>query len=236
MRKIIITLMALFLANAGMAQVGEHENLKEAETTAAGKISFGVKAGYASFTLAGAGVTELSRGGKPVALGGYTAGVEVVTKLNTHFWLKHGASIVQKGAGLMLADEGQAAFRSKYRNTYLEIMPLTPAFQWKGLQLFAGPYAGMLINSSIERKNGESKLYLDRSIYGDGTQEGNYTQKFDAGIVAGAEYGLNSGWNLGFKYAYGVTPLIEDTEKTAGQWKLFNRGFSITLGYTIFGK
>ena len=225
MKKITMVLLGLLLTNIGMAQ-----------TIAPGKLSFGLKAGYSRFTIAGADLSQLSTGGKPLSLGGYYLGLELNTKLNQYWGFKHELSILQKGAVLKTKEEDQAAFDSKYKNVYLDLAPFSLTFQLEGLQLFAGPYAGILLSSSIQRKNESGMLYTDKSIFGDAKQGGNYTQKLDAGLLAGLSYEFKNGLNLQAKYAHGLAPLIEHTERNDGQWKIYNRGFLVTLGYTLSGK
>jgi hypothetical protein len=238
MKKISIMLLGVLLANVGMAQnaIGiAHEEHKE--TMEAGKLSFGLKAGYSRSTIAGAGLGEFSTGGKPLYLGGYYFGIELNTKLNQYLSIKHELSILQKGATLKMAENStSSAFDSKYKNVYLDLAPFSLTFQLEGLQVFAGPYAGVLLSSSIQRKNETGALYTDKSIFGDAKQTGNYTQKLDAGLLAGLGYEFKNGLNIQARYAHGLAPLIEHTERNDSQWKIYNRGFSFTLGYTLSGK
>lgn len=225
MKKISMVLLGLLLVNTGMAQ-----------TTEPGKLSVGLKAGYSRFTMGGAGISQFSTAGKPLSLGGYYLGLELNTKLNQYWGFKHELSILQKGAVLKIQEEDQAVFDSRYKNLYLDLAPFSLTFQLEGLQLFAGPYAGILLSSSIQRKNESGALYTDKSIFGDAKQSGNYTQKLDAGFLSGFGYGFKNGLNLQAKYAHGLAPLIEHTERNESQWKIYNRGFSVTLGYTLSGK
>jgi hypothetical protein len=225
MKKISMVLLGLLLTNIAMAQ-----------TIEPGKLSFGLKAGYSRFTIAGAGLSQLSTGGKPLSLGGYYLGLELNTKLNQYWGFKHELYILQKGVALKIKEEDQAAFDSKYKNVYLDLAPFSLTFQLEGLQLFAGPYTGILLSSSIQRKNESGMLYADKSIFGDAKQGGNYTQKLDAGLLAGLSYEFKNGLSLQAKYAHGLAPLIEHTERNDGQWKIYNRGFLVTLGYTLSGK
>lgn len=243
MKKIGMALLGLFLANAGMAQmaIGPAQAAAEVltenkESTEPGKLSFGLKAGYSRFTIAGTGVKEFSAGGKPAFLTGYYLGLELSTKLSQHWGFKHELSVLQKGAVLKMEGEGYPAFDSKYKNVYLDIAPFSLIFQMEGLQLFLGPYAGVLLSSSIQRKNESGKVYTDKSIFGDAKQTGNYTQKLDAGLLTGLGYEFKNGINIQAKYTQGLAPLIEHTERNDGQWKIYNQGFSVSLGYTLFGK
>lgn len=238
MKKIIMALLGLLLTNVGMAQttIGITQE-DQKETTEAGKLSYGLKAGYSRFTIAGAGLSEFSTGGKPLYLGGYYFGIELNTKLNKFLSIKHELSILQKGAILKMAEDStSSAFDSKYKNVYLDLAPFSLSFQLERLQIFAGPYAGVLLSSSIQRKNESGALYTDKSIFGDAKQTGNYTQKLDVGLLVGLGYALKNGLNIQARYAHGLTPLIEHTERNDSQWKIYNRGFSFTFGYTLSGK
>jgi len=243
MKKISMMLLGLFFANAGMAQIAVRpvqtavEVLEEnKESMEPGKLSFGLKAGYSHFTISGTGVKEFSTGGRPASLGGFYLGLELNTKISQHWGFKHELSILQKGAVLKMEEEGYPAFDSKYKNAYLDIAPFSLTFQLEGMQLFFGPYAGVLLSSSIQRKNESGEIFTDKSIFGDAKQTGNYTQKLDAGWLTGLGYGFKNGFNIQAKYAHGLAPLIEHTERNEGQWRIYNRGFSVSLGYTLSGK
>ena len=243
MKKISIVLLALFLANTGMAQIAVRPvqtavevGKENKESMERGKLSFGLKAGYSHFTVAGTGVKEFSTGGRPASLGGVYLDLELNTKISQHWGFKHELSILQKGVVLKMEDDGHPAFDSKYKNVYLDIAPFSLTFQLKGLQLFFGPYAGVLLSSSIQRKNESGEIFTDKSIFGDAKQTGNYTQKLDAGWLTGLGYGFKNGFNIQAKYAHSLAPLIEHTERNEGQWRIYNRGFSVAIGYTLSGK
>lgn len=245
MKKISMVWLGVFLANVGMAQTvvrpvqaaAVEDLIENKKSIEPGKLSFGLKAGYSRFTIAGAGVNEFSTGGKPTSLsGGYYLGIELSTKISQHWGFKHELSLLQKGGVLKMEEEAYPDFDSKYRNVYLDIAPFNLTFQMEGLQFFLGPYAGVLLSSSIQRKNESGEIYTDKSIFGDAKQTGDYTQKLDAGLLTGLGYEFKNGINIQAKYTQGLVPLIEHTERNEGQWKIYNRGFSVTLGYTLFGK
>lgn len=222
MKRILITLIGLFLYKAGMAQT---------EVKIKDKISLILKAGYTNSTIKGADIGQLSPGGKPGNLGGYYAGLEVNSRLSLHFGLKHEISVFQMGALLKMEDDQGRGFDSKFKTMYLDVSPLSLTFQIKGLQLFAGPYAGILMKAGIQRKNEEGMLYTDKSIFGDAAQEGDYLQKLDTGILGGMAYEFSNGLSLSARYAHGFAAVVEHTDRNEGQWKIFNRSFSFTLGY-----
>lgn len=230
MRKIIIVLIGVFLTGKAMAQTEDTE-IKGLEN-----VRFGLNAGYTRFNLRGSGTDAFSTGGKPVALSGWTAGAYANVKLGKVWGLRHEVSIIQKGALLKIEDKDHPAFDSKYKSLSLDIVPISVTAQAGGIQLYAGPYLAVLINSSIERMDENGQLYKDKNIYGNAKSPGNYSQKIDGGFVAGLGFELKNGLNIGGKYSYGMTPVIEHTERSDGQWKIYNRGFILTIGYTLSGK
>lgn len=223
MRKIILIVLAGLLACQVKAQ-DERE---------AGDVRFGLQAGYSVFNLKGNGVGEFSTNGAPALIKGFSVGANAVVRLSRFFVLRHEVSITQKGGLLKLEGEDKETFDSKYKNMYLDIAPVSLGFHVEGIQLFTGPFISVLMNSSIQRKDENGQLYTDKSIYGIAGSEGNYSQKVDAGWLAGLGYEFKNGLTLGGRYVYGMTPVIEHTERKDGQWKIYNRGFVFTLGYVL---
>lgn len=226
MKKIGYILICILIANQAMAQ----ENL--AEIYRVGQIKLAVKAGFTMFRVKGNGVSELSAEGKSSNLNGFFTGLEGNIELNRFLGLQHSIAIIQKGALLQLKDEQGQLFDSKYRNTYLEISPVSLTFNLKSLQLYAGPYFSLLTASSIQRKNGSGYLYKDKSIFGEASSEGGYTQKMDAGFSTG----MNFNWkqiSVGFRYVHGLAPVIENSANIHGQESIYNRGLVFSTGYSF---
>ena len=201
-----------------------------------GTAVIGIKAGYTLSSLWGANVGDsLSTGGKTSSKSGFNLGVGVNSMLGKYFWLKHDLFLVKKGAVLSINDGKNPTYKSNLNLLYLDLYPCSPTFHYKGLQLFAGPYLGGLISSSIQRKNSAGDLYTDKSIYGAGSTLKHYTEHIDLGFVAGVEYEFNCGLNIGIRYVRGFVPLMENTQTTAGQAKIYNKSMNISIGYT-FGR
>lgn len=258
-----VLLMSLFIANEGKAQenndpvrtnkdlLRKHDDLmgknngvaitnsafiQDHNNQTQDRVNFALKAGYAVFTLRGAGLSAISPAGKPRQLSGYHFGAEVNTGFSSHFSLKHEIAVVQEGAFVKMQDNEEKAFDSKFRSVYLNIAPLSPTFKWGGLQVFGGPYLGLLLQASIQRKDELGKLYTDKRIFGDPNQEGGYAQKMDAGLFGGLGYEFKNGLTISGRYLHGMTAVLEHTENTGGQEKIFNRGFSVSLGYSFIGR
>lgn len=123
-------------------------------------------------------------------------------------------------------------FASKLKRQSIDLFPASPSFYYKGLQVYAGPYVGILLNASIQRKDANGNLYTDKSFYGNGETQSNYSQKIDAGFVAGLNYELPNGINIGGKFIRGFIPLIENAN-TKQQWKIYNESFFVTVGYAF---
>lgn len=204
-----------------------------AQHTENGQVYLGIKAGYTTSSLYGRDLSLLSTGGNTSPLGGMFAEIIANTKFNTHFGLKSGLSIVQSGGTLQLQD-GTASqpFRSKFKSTYLIIQPFSPALYIKGIHLYAGPYVGVLINASIERKAADGGSYADKSIFGSSTSPGGYRQKMDAGMIVGLEYEFRKSITIGASYRRGLVSVMEDA-RLQNQWKIYNQQFSFSIGYNF---
>lgn len=200
-----------------------------------GNLTFGFKVGYSDFTLKGKDVPAFSSG--PVnSIKGFYAGIALDTRLSAHFSLRHEAGYAQKGAIVQLGGDSTPVFRSKFRTAYVDIAPISPVYHIAGVEIFAGPYVGFMLNAAIQSMDESGHLYWDKRIYGDAVQPGNYTHKMDAGVIGGFGYALKNGLNIGARYVYGMTPIREDTSNENYRNRIFNRGFTITLGYTIWGR
>ena len=246
---IAVLFLSLFLVNEGKAQEKNGQLSKnnhivpkdnsfnqDNDGLDQDRVSFGLKAGYAAFTLRGSGLSAISPAGMPRQLSGDHFGAEVNTGFSAHFSLKHEVSVVQEGAFVKMEDNEEKAFDSKFRSVYLNIAPISPTFKMGGFQVFAGPYLGLLIQASIQRKDESGNLYTDKRIFGDPNQEGGYAQKMDAGFLGGLGYEFKNGINISARYIHGMTAVLEHTENTGGQDKIFNRGFSVSLGYSFTGR
>lgn len=197
--------------------------------------TFGISAGINKSSLYGSNIDSLSTGGSAKSSNGATIGITLDNKISKYFGLKHEVFYSQKNITLQLNDSINGDFKSKLKRQYIELFPISPTFYYKGIQLYAGPYIAVLLNASIERKDADGNLYTDRSIFGTGQAPSQYSQKMDAGFVAGLNYEFSNGFNFGARYIRGFVPLIENAN-TKPQWKIYNESFFVTLGYTFKNK
>lgn len=195
-------------------------------------LTFGISAGINESSLNGQNVDSLSTGGAPKSLTGQTIGITLDNKISIYFGLKHEVFYSLKLMSLQLNDTINGDYKSKFKRHYVELFPISPAFYYKGIQLFAGPYIGILLNASLQRKDADGNLYTDTSLYGNGTTPSKYSQKMDAGFTAGLNYEFSNGIHLGGRYIKGFVPLIENAN-TKSQWKIYNESFFLTIGYTF---
>ncbi|WP_343617137.1 outer membrane beta-barrel protein [Flavobacterium sp.] len=198
-------------------------------------LAFGISGGINWSLLNGQNVDSLSTGGVLKSLTGQTIGLTLDNKLSKCFGLKHEVFYSRKLMSLQLNDTLNGNYKSKFKRRYIELFPVSPVFYYKGIQLFAGPYIGILLNASLQRKNADGNLYTDKSLYGNGTTPSKYSQKMDAGFTTGLNYEFSNGIRLGGRYIQGFVPLIENAN-TKPQWKIYNKSFFVTIGYTFKNK
>ncbi len=219
MKQIIIIASILLLSNATVKAQQDG-------------ISFGIKAGINWSGLKGRDVDSFSSGGPARQKAGWTVGITLNNKMSRHFWLKHEIYYSRRLTTVQIDDDVHPPFSSQFTRGYIDLFPATPVFHYKGFQVYAGPYLGTLVSASVQRKDANGNLYTDKSLFGHAETSSEYSQKFDAGIVAGIEYELPIGINLGARFVRGFVPLIEDPG-TQHQWRIHNQGITLTIGYTI---
>lgn len=195
-------------------------------------LTFGIIGGANWTLLNGRDIDSLSIGGASEGLRGQSIGISLDNKISDHFGLKHELFYSRQLVTLQINDSINEIFKSKLKRQYIELFPASPTFYYKGIQLYAGPYIGILLNASIQRKDADGNLYTDTSFYGDGQALSEYSQKMDAGFVAGLNYEFSNGFNLGARYMRGFVPLIENAN-TKEQWKIYNESFFVTIGYNF---
>lgn len=226
MKRILITaIIILLMFNLAQAQ-REQNNTQQ--------LNFGFMAGYTVSILKGADVASISNGGTPGSISGFSLSAYTEIQLAHHFGLRQELSIVQKGATLKLEGQNDKIFESKYKNSYVDIAPVHLSFNANGFQFLAGPFLSVLISSSVQLQDESGKLYTDKNIYGTASSMGDYTQKVDVGLLAGIGYTFRNGFNVAGRYAHGLNAVIEHTERSDNQWKIYNRGITISLGYMFF--
>nr|WP_199002025.1 outer membrane beta-barrel protein [Flavobacterium sp. ASV13] len=197
-----------------------------------GELTFGISGGINKSYLNGNDTDRFSTGGSSKSLNGAAIGITLDNRISKYFGLRHELYYSQRFISVQLNDSINGVFKSKFKRQYIELYPASPTFYYKGIQLYAGPYIGILLNASIQRKDADGNLYTDKSFYGTGQAPSQYSQKMDAGFVTGINYEFSNGFNLGAKYIRGFIPLIENAN-TQQQWKIYNESFFVTIGYSF---
>ena len=198
-----------------------------------GIVGLGVKAGLNKPMLRGRdAATDFPSSSSDFS--NFMVGVSATSRTGKYIWLKHEVFFAQRFMTTQMSDPVNGTYASKFKRHYIDIYPISPTLQFKGLQVFAGPYLGALLNATVQQKNASGQLQ-DVSIYGNPTQNSNYAQKFDFGFVVGVEYEFKFGVNLGIRYTKGFVPLLENTAQQTQQ-SVYNSFVSVVVGYTLWGK
>ncbi|NLR66875.1 PorT family protein [Chitinophaga varians] len=100
----------------------------------------------------------------------------------------------------------------------LDLFPVSIAYRKYNLEVFAGPYMGILLRSDN---------------YGNGTMDKGYATKNDIGFTIGAGYTFRKRFSAEFRYVQGFAPLGENAG-TKDQLKAHRRYVAFTLGYKLF--
>lgn len=195
-------------------------------------LAFGISGGINQTSLISKNIDSLSSGGSQKNLIGQSIGITLDNKTSKSFGLKHELFYSQRVMSIKIDDGINPEFSSKFKRQYIDIFPVSPSFYYKGFQVYTGPYIGILLNASIQRKDANGNAYTDKSIYGTGEATSNYSQKMDAGLVAGLNYELSNGLSFGARFIRGFVPLLENAN-TKQQWKIYNESLFVTVGYTF---
>jgi len=244
MKSIFLLLFSVCLISQAVAQ-----QKAEMDTTAKyrnelfrkGRVSFGLKVGYTQSNLYGSDVELLSVNRTTSALNGFHAGLTANTMTGKFFWLKHDLTFQQNGSGIILNDSVNGDYNSSLKMFALHVMPVSPTFHFKGIQLYAGPYVSALLDASIERKDNLGNEIIDKTIYGndrENTETNKYLQKYDFGFVAGIEYEFSFGLNIGVRYTKGFVPIFDNANVNTFQQdnptiKIYNQVLNVSLGYSF---
>lgn len=247
MRKILHTLTLLFFCSEAMSQtkIDLQKQVFELEqqliprgSKVENLTSFGIRAGFVQSNLYGEDLDALSIDGKSSSLNGFTVGVVVNSIIGRYFWLKHELSFNHHGANVKLNDKTQAGFSSTLKMNSLQLLPASPAFYYKGFQLYAGPYVSALLNASILRKDEKGNYYKDKSIYGsaeEDTEENKYLQKIDFGLTTGLEYQITFNISIAAHYIHGFIPIFDNANanesKQVSKIGIYNQGWGVSIGY-----
>ncbi|MBS1977466.1 MAG: PorT family protein [Bacteroidetes bacterium] len=203
-----------------------------------GYTSFGVRLGMVSSSLRGMDVDSLSPRGPITSQWSLSVGILANSRMTPHFWLKHEVNYTLRTMTLQMSDASNNAFGSTYSRHYVDIFPISPTYHIAGFQVYAGPYLGLLAQAYVERKDAGGNITRDYGIFGSDQQFGKQHQKMDLGLVAGIEYELPFGLNLGAKYIKGFVPVVEYANANTFsdpnyRVSIYNESVVVTIGYSF---
>lgn len=165
---------------------------------------------------------------------GYHAGVNVQLPIVPEFFFEPGLLFSLKGA------KGTTGpITGTYKLSYVEL-PLN--FVYKGLlgngyvSLGFGPYLGYAVNGKAEFESGSVSLDTDiefqNEIDASDPLTTIYFRPFDAGANIFAGYEMEAGLFLRFNAQLGLLNIYpEDNRFDAGDTRIANTGFGLSLGY-----
>ena len=206
------------------------------------RTSLGIKIGFTLSRLRGQDMDSLSYNGSSSPMQGFHIGITANSMVGRYFWLKHELIATQKGANITLSDPINGAYKTTLKTWSLDLFPISPAFHYRGFQIYAGPYLSILANANIRRKNAAGEFENDHSIFGSGRnfQQSKYMQKFDYGLSAGLEYEFPFGLNIGVKYVRGFAELLDWANSLtigkptdATKIKIYTDYFNVSIGYSF---
>ncbi|TDN39202.1 PorT family protein [Hymenobacter sp. UV11] len=184
---------------------------------------------------------EMSRGYRP----GYAAGVQASVGAGHWVW-QPAVLYAQMGHQLHGVDNyafgvTPQPFSQDVRANYL-VIPLTVARTQhaggQGLQVFAGPYLGILLGGHARVENGYGVTTGDvanaHQDHNDGTF---YSQRFDGGLQAGLGY-RQQHWLVRATYCLGLHSMSVSYDPSRGaspyyQSYYYNRAFQLSLAYLV---
>jgi hypothetical protein len=178
---------------------------------------------------------------------GFEAGLTSTVQLG-HFAVQPSLLFSQKGyrkSGYISNFDMLIPYDEDIRLNYLTL-PLNLAYilgrDGQGLQVFAGPYASLLLGGRYAQRvsgfDGEYTGSITSTSQG-GDISKRYAQRVDAGLQAGLGYRLK-GFQLQASYSLGLRSLPVSYEAFNGQvykpTPYYNRAFQLSLGYLLGAK
>ncbi len=227
----------------GLAFGADGQDHDTTTLTVGARTSLGFKVGYTQAQLRGADLDSLSADGTSSAIQGFHVGVSVNSMLGKYFWLKHELLFIQKGSNITLSDPVNGTYKTTLKTWSLDLFPISPAFHYRGFQLYAGPYLSVLVDANIRRKNSSGQFENDHSIFGSGRNfqnQSKYLQKFDYGFNIGLEYEFGFGLNVGVKYTRGYAELLDWANSItvgkptdATKIRIYSEFVNVSVGYSF---
>lgn len=197
----------------------------------------------------------------------FHAGFQINSEISDYFWLKHEFIFATKGFSFKgtkftetvtavdssydlltgkfdglnyTTEEDESEIDLRYRSYHVDILPVSLAGHYEGLQLFVGPYVSVMLasnwidatNAQVTTPGNEDFNYLTNDP--GQTSVSRTLSIIDYGYVAGFEYELPFGLHAGIRYMQGFGSVLE-TPEGESRTNAFNRDLRMSLGYT-FGK
>ncbi len=127
---------------------------------------------------------------------GLNAGVGAEIAITPEFVVEPGIFYSMQGI-----KESEGGTTATMKNDYINIPVLAKYYVYEGLNLFAGPQVGFIVNS---------KLGLDGSALSVSVDTKDVFKAIDFGVVLGAGYQLPMGLNFSVNYNLGLLNVFED--------------------------
>ncbi|MEC4113689.1 outer membrane beta-barrel protein [Myroides pelagicus] len=227
MRKYIVSLL-LLVTTIGVAQ-DINDDLK-------GNTTFAIKGGWIQSTLKGDDLSYLAVDGRVEARNSFFGGLSVDNSIGKYFGLKHELFYQNQGASFT-REVDEVLLDATLSMHSLRLNPISGVFKIGGLQVYGGPYVNMLLYSSITAVDEAGNTYKDHGIFGS-TEDGQYLQKMDYGVVAGLEYQFKFGLVIGAQFTRGFASIFDNSntfglEENPGvaDLKIYNQNFNVSIGY-----
>ncbi len=199
MKKIILILaLFAFISIESQAQVSRTD-------IAAGA---GVRGGVNFFNFGGSDASGNDYSNRA----GFHLGVYTNLFLGQRIAIEPGAYYSLKGT------QNQDLANSRAVLGYIDVPLLLRFYLAGGFNVFVGPQASFLTNSSFEGDLFGSTFSYDTEAI----------SKTDLGFVMGLGYNLAKGLNLQGSYDFGTSPVFKDSDAD-----IYNRGFKVSLGYAF---
>lgn len=146
----------------------------------------------------------------------YGADKDSITNYGTSGWIAGLSALSPLGKSIALKHEAFLAIQKS--ESRLDLFPVSITYRKYNLEVFAGPYMGILFRSDN---------------YGNGSMDKGYATKNDLGFTIGGGYTFLKRFSAEVRYVHGFAPLVENAG-TKDPLKAYRRYAAFTLGYTLF--
>jgi hypothetical protein len=224
MKKSILVMVVLLagLLNQGFAQNG-------------GGVKVGIRGGYSVMGWQGETVDsfkdllEFADGNVETRMRqGFHAGAYLSIPVGNGIEFEPGLQYSQKGMVLEGRVPGGAAEFANAKVTltnkaeYVDVPLLLKVYAGQGFNFFAGPQASFLLSNKVNMSAGAFGF----SAYNNDFEWQSSQRKVDLGLVAGAGYQFQNGFNISGGYDMGLT-----TIDAGSDYKSYNHGFKASAGF-----